>query len=62
MAKQGIQLSKIVNSETGGKVLIQVSIESVDENCDCLKFKLKQGDTFDFVDTLKLFDAQLLEE
>jgi hypothetical protein len=41
---------------------MEVTLESVTGECDCLKFKLKTGDTFDFVRTLAQFDEKMLEE
>ena len=41
---------------------MEVGLESVDEEIDCLKFKLREGDTMQFVETLQLFDEKLLEE
>ena len=41
---------------------MEVGLESVDEEIDCLKFKLREEDTMQFVETLQLFDEKLLEE
>ena len=56
-----IELKKLTKTEGAEKLTIEVGIESVGNECDCLKFKLKEGDTFDFLDTLKVFDDKMLE-
>jgi hypothetical protein len=45
--------------ETGGKVVIEVRVERVEEECDCLKFQLKEGDPLDLVQILRMFDAKI---
>lgn len=47
--------------ESGSKVVIEVRILRVGEECDCLKFRLKEGDPLDFAQTLKLFDEKVEE-
>lgn len=55
-----IQLAKITNGDTSEKLVIEIQIESVDQEIDCLKFKLKEGDTFEYVETLRTFDEKLM--
>ena len=43
-------------------MVTEVGLESVDEEIDCLKFKLREGDIMQFVEILQLFDEKLLEE
>ena len=47
--------------ESGAKVVIEVRVENVGEECDCLKFRLREGDPLDFVQTLRLFDDKVEE-
>lgn len=38
-------------------MIIEISVEKVDADCDCLKFKLRSGDMISYVETLQLLDA-----
>jgi hypothetical protein len=40
--------------------VIEIGVENIDEESDCLKFKLKQGDLIEYVETLQMFDSKLL--
>lgn len=55
-----IELTKIVNGETSEKLVIQIGVENIDEETDCLKFKLKEGNIIEYVETLQIFDSKLM--
>ena len=56
-----IELKKFTKTEGSEKLVIEIGVMKVCNNEDCLTFKLKEGDTFDFLDTLKTFDEKMLE-
>lgn len=55
-----IELTKIINGETSERLVIEIGVENIDEKTDCLKFKLKQGDLIEYVETLQMFDSKLM--
>lgn len=48
-----VELTRIVSGENSQKIVMEISIESVDEEVDCLKFKLREGDTMEYLQVLQ---------
>ena len=51
-----VEFTKIMNSETGEKLILTIGVENIDAEIDCLRFKLKEGNPLEYVETLQLFD------
>jgi hypothetical protein len=48
-----VELTRIVSGENSQKIVMEISIESVDQEVDCLKFKLREGDTMEYLQVLQ---------